>query len=56
MPVQERDEFDAMREAMPDLERLVRYERRACSRRKRAMREFMAIKTRAVDGERDASN
>jgi hypothetical protein len=56
MPVQERDEFDAMREAMPDLERLVRYERRACSRRKRAMREFMAIKSRAVDEERDASN
>src|SRR2546430_2654177 len=49
MPVQERDEFDAMREAMPDLERLVRYERRAFSRRKRAMRDFMAIKSRPVD-------
>jgi hypothetical protein len=43
-PVEERDEVDAMREAMPDLERLARYERRAWSRRKRAMRNFMAIK------------
>ena len=45
-PIAERDEVDAMREAMPDLERLARYDRRAWSRRKRAMRNFMAIKIR----------
>jgi hypothetical protein len=39
-----RDEFDAMRLAMPDLDRLARYERRAWSRRKRAIRDFIAIK------------
>jgi len=39
-----RDEFEAMREAMIDLDRLGRYERRAWSRRHRAMREFIAIK------------
>jgi hypothetical protein len=43
-PIEERDEFDAMREAMPDLDRLARYERRAWSRRKRAICNFMAIK------------
>jgi len=48
-PIAERDEVDAMREAMPDLERLARYERRAWSRRKRAMRNFMAIKIRGFE-------
>jgi hypothetical protein len=43
-PIEERDEVDAMREAMPDLERLARYERRGCSRRKRAIQKFMNIK------------
>jgi hypothetical protein len=43
-PPVERDEHDALREAMPDLNRLLRYERRAWSRRKRATREFMAVK------------
>jgi hypothetical protein len=43
-PIAERDEVDAMREAMPDLERLARYERRAWSRRKRALRNFTDIK------------
>ena len=38
-----RDEFEAIREAMTDLDRLGRYERRAWSRRHRAMREFIAI-------------
>jgi hypothetical protein len=47
-PIAERDEVDAMRDAMPDLERLARYERRAWSRRKRAMRNFMAIKIKRV--------
>jgi hypothetical protein len=48
-PIQERDEVDAMREAMPDLERLARYERRAWSRRKRAMRKFMEIKIKRIE-------
>jgi hypothetical protein len=42
-----RDEFDAMRCAMPDLDRLERYERRAWSRRKRAIRSFIEIKARS---------
>jgi hypothetical protein len=44
-PPEERDEIDALHEAMPDLLRLARYERRAWSRRKRAMREFVEIKS-----------
>jgi hypothetical protein len=40
----ERNEYDALRAAMDDLERLLRYERRAWSRRKKALRGFMAIK------------
>jgi hypothetical protein len=44
--VKERDEVDAMHAAMPDLERLARYERRAWARRKRALRNFMDIKTK----------
>jgi hypothetical protein len=43
-PIEERDEVDAMREAIPDLKRLARYERRAWSRRKRALRTFIDIK------------
>jgi hypothetical protein len=39
------DEFDAMRRAAPDLSRLERYERRAASRRNRAIREFIFIKS-----------
>jgi hypothetical protein len=45
-PTRSRDEFDAMRHAMPDLDRLERYERRAWSRRKRAIRNFIEIKLR----------
>jgi hypothetical protein len=45
-----RDEFDAMLAAMPDLVKLVRYERRAWSRRNRAVREFMAIKSTSSSG------
>jgi hypothetical protein len=48
-PIEERDEIDAMYEAMPDLDRLARYERRAWSRRKRAMRNFTEIKSRSDD-------
>jgi type II secretory pathway predicted ATPase ExeA len=45
-PIKSRDEFDALRLAMPDLDRLARYERRAWSRQKRALREFIEIKSR----------
>jgi hypothetical protein len=44
-PVLERDEFDAMRSAMPDLDRLERYRRRAWSRQRRAIRRFMEIQS-----------
>ncbi len=47
-PVVDRDEHDAVREAIPDLMRLLRYERRAWSRRKRAVREFTALKACAT--------
>jgi len=40
----ERDEYEAMREGVCDLMRLLRYEQRAWSRRKRAVRAFMALK------------
>jgi len=40
----DRDEYGALREAVRDLERLLRYERRAWSRRKKAVRAFMTIK------------
>jgi len=49
-PIEERDEFDAMREAMPDLKRLARYERRAWPRRNRAIRRFIDIKSKRHDG------
>jgi hypothetical protein len=45
-PLAVRDEFDAMRLALPDLKRLERYERRAWSRRKRAIRDFIEITSR----------
>jgi hypothetical protein len=41
---QERDEYEALEEAIPDLKRLDRYERRVWSAQKRAIREFMNIK------------
>jgi len=40
---QERDDYDAVEAAIPDLIRLERYERRAWSRQKRAIREFIAL-------------
>ena len=43
----DRDEFDAMREAMPDLIRLERHERRALSRLMRAISNFTTIRIRA---------
>jgi hypothetical protein len=42
--VDERDEFAALEEAAPDLIRLDRYERRAWSRQKRAIGDFMNMK------------
>jgi len=48
-PSEERDELDAMCEAIPDLKRLARYERRAWSRRRRAVRDFLEIKSRNGD-------
>jgi hypothetical protein len=49
-PIKWRDEYEAMRQAMPDLDRLVRYERRAWSRRKRALRDFVEIKSNSKSG------
>jgi hypothetical protein len=40
----ERDEFEAVEEAIPDLKQLDRYERRAWSQQKRAIRNFMNIR------------
>ncbi len=42
--LKERDEFEILREGLRDLERLLRYEKRAWSRCKKAVRAFMAIK------------
>ena len=42
--IDERDEFAALEEAAPDLIRLDRYERRAWSRQKRAIGDFMNMK------------
>jgi len=39
----ERDECEALKEAIGDIERLLRYEQRAWSMRKKAMRGFMAV-------------
>ena len=53
----ERDEYEALEAAILDLMRLDRYERRAWSRQKRAIREFMKIKaaSRIEPGERGAA-
>ena len=48
--IEGRDEYAALEAAIPDLKRLVRYERRAWSRQKRALREFMRTKLAATDG------
>jgi hypothetical protein len=41
--IRERDELQCLLEALPDLVRLARYERRAWSRQKRAIRRFIDI-------------
>jgi hypothetical protein len=48
-PATERQEDRAMRAAMPELQRLARYERRAWSRRNRALRRFMEIESQLAD-------
>jgi hypothetical protein len=48
-PIQERDEFEAMHAAIPDLNRLERYERRAWSRLRRAIARFMSVKLKDVN-------
>ena len=48
-PPLEREEFDAMRAAMADLERLERYRRRAWSRQRRAFQRFMEIESAAFE-------
>ena len=48
-PLKDRDEFNSMREAIGDLERLRRYEKRAWSRRNRAIREFITIQAMPPD-------
>jgi hypothetical protein len=51
---QVRDEVDAFQHALPELVSLERYERRALSRRKRAIRMFNAIATVASFLDREA--
>jgi hypothetical protein len=50
-PAPERDEFDAMRAAMADLERLERYRRRAFSRERRAIRRFYDVQSTCKRGD-----
>jgi hypothetical protein len=45
----ERDEYQVLREGIRDLERLLRYEKRAWSRRKKAVHAFMAVKLTNLD-------
>ena len=49
-PIEDRDECAAFVASLPDLRRVARYERRAWSRRRRALREFLAIKSRGGEG------
>lgn len=43
-PLRPRDEHEALCEGLPDLERLLRYERRALSRQKKAILKLTSIK------------
>jgi hypothetical protein len=47
--IEGRDDYEALEAAIFDLKRLDRYQRRAWSRQKRALREFMRIKLAATD-------
>ncbi len=53
-PSQAQDEVDAFQRALPELVSLERYERRALSRRKRAIRMFEALSTVAAFSDREA--
>jgi hypothetical protein len=44
MAAEQRDEHEALKAAVPDLVRLERYERRAWSRKRREIQEFVSIK------------
>jgi hypothetical protein len=44
LEVVERNEYEVLREGLCDVVRLLRYERRACARRKRAVRGYMEVK------------
>jgi hypothetical protein len=44
LKLNDRDEVDSLEEAMPDLEKLARYERRALSQRRRSIAMFLEIK------------
>ena len=50
----ERDEHQVLREGIRDLERLLRYEKRAWSRLKKAVRRFMVVKTDKLYGPKPA--
>ena len=53
--IEERDEHEALTSAVGDLIRLDRYQRRAWSRQKRAIREFMRIKVKHFIGSRGSA-
>jgi hypothetical protein len=55
-PTAERDEFGAMRSAMPDLDRLERYRRRAWSRQRRAIRRFVQIQSACASAARPSNS
>jgi excinuclease UvrABC nuclease subunit len=48
---QDRDEYEALEAAVPDLARLDRYHQRAWSRQKRAMSDFTRLKARLSSGQ-----
>jgi hypothetical protein len=50
----QRNDYEALEEAIPDLIRLERYERRAWSRQKRAIQQLVLIKFAPRDGRRTA--
>jgi hypothetical protein len=49
-PIAERDDVAVMKAALPDVELLARYDRRAWSRYRRALREFITIKFGEPEG------
>jgi hypothetical protein len=53
--IEERDEHEALKAAVPDLRRLERYERRAQTRQRQAIRRFIEAKFREADCPRSNS-